>query len=453
MDADVLERIVGRVPMRNPRALSRTIMEMVAEGELPPGLRMPTVREVAEALGMSPAGVAAAWRELVDWRVLETKRRGGTSVLGPALARRATRYDVMMKASVGIPLNLGHLTPDRTILPSLDRAFSAALKDANMHDATPAPISAMLREAVEPNWPFQPDFMMATHGGIAAAELALQTSVRPGDRVIVDSPTVSRILDILEALGARAVPVTYRDGGPDLDELKKALAMRPAAFVYQPLGNHPTGFSVTPEWIDKAADLLAKAHMPIIELVQTPLMHAQPWLSLGSRLPRIVVHVQAYNFFTGTDLRVGVAGGSDYYIDRMWQKLTFSSGWVSRILQNALAFQLTDAKALADVRAFVETCRQRHTAMLDSLQRVGFDLPRTDGPTIWLPVPDEYVLTNQLSSRGIVVHPGSYFSPRPLDSHHVLINGAALGGGQDAVADVIGSIVSAIAPLPMTRRA
>lgn len=439
----MLERIVKRVPMRNPRALSRTIMEMVAEGELAAGMRMPTVRDVAEALGMSPAGVAAAWRELVDWRVLETRRRGGTTVLGPALARRATRYDVMMKASVGIPLNLGHLTPDKTILPPLERAFAAAIKDASVHEATPTPISSMLREAVEPNWPFQPGLMMATHGGIAAAELALQTSVRPGDRVIVDSPTVSRILDILESLGARAIPVTYRDGGPDLDELKKALAMRPAAFVYQPVGNHPTGFSVTPDWIDKAAKLMAEAHMPIIELVQAPLMHAQPWLSLGTRLPRIVVHVHAYNFFTGTDLRVGVTGGSDYYIDRMWQKLTFSSGWVSRILQNALAFQLSDPAALADVRAYVETCRRRHVAMLDSLQRVGFDLPRTDGPTIWLPVQDEYVVTNQLSSRGIVVHPGSYFSPGPLDTDHVLINGSALSNGQDMVADTLRSVVSA----------
>lgn len=433
----MLERIVKRVPMRNPRALSRTIMEMVAEGELTPGMHMPTVREVAGALGMSPAGVAAAWRELVDWRVLETKRRGGTTVLGPALARRATRFDVMMRASEGIPLNLGHLTPDRAILPPLERAFAAALGDADVNLSNPTPISARLREVVEPNWPFQPQLMMATHGGIAAAQLALETSVRPGDRVIVDSPTVSRVLDILESLGARAVPVAYRDGGPGLDQLKKALALRPAALLYQPIGNHPTGFSVTPEWIEKAASMLSDTHMPIIELVQAPLMHAQPWLSLGSRLPRTVVHVHAYNFFTGTDLRVGVAGGSDYYIDRMWQKLTFSSGWVSRILQNALAFLLSDPQALDDVRAYVETCRSRHATMLDSLRRVGFALPQTDGPTIWLPVPDEYVMTNQLSSRGIVVHPGSYFSPAPLDSDHVLINGSALASGQDAVAEAI----------------
>ncbi len=449
----MLERIVRRVPMRNPRGLSRTIMEMVAEGELPPGTRMPTVRDVAEALGMSPAGVAAAWRELVDWRVLETRRRGGTTVLGPALARGATRFDVMMRASEGIALNLGNLTPDRAILPRLDRAFAAALTDPDINLATPIPISTALRAAVEPSWPFRPEALIATLGGIAAAHLALETSVRPGDRVVVDSPTVSRVLDILEALGARPIPVTVRPGGPDLGELKKALAMRPTAFVYQPIGNHPTGMSVTPQWIDKAAALLADTHMPIIELVQAPLMHERPWLSLGSRLPRTVIHIHAYNFFTGPDLRLGVAGGSGYYVDRMWQKLTFSSGWVSRVLQNALAFQLTDARARRELAAYVKTCRRRQKTMLAALRRVGFALPDSDGPPIWLPVPDAYVVTNQLSSRGIVVHPGSYFAPVPLAGDHVLINGCVLGDDQAAVAQTIGAIADAAAGRQAAARA
>ncbi|WP_176084731.1 aminotransferase class I/II-fold pyridoxal phosphate-dependent enzyme [Martelella sp. HB161492] len=436
----MLDQIVKRVAMRNPRALSRTIMEMVAEGTIAPGTRMPTVRAVGQALGMSTASVAAAWHELVDWRVLETRRRGGTVVLGPALAPRATRYDVMMKASEGIPLNLGHLTPDPAILPPLQRAFMAALASPGINEATPTPISLPLRQAVAPLWPFQPQSMMATHGGIAAAELALATTVRPGDRVIVDQPTISRILDICESLGVKPVPVTYRDGGPDLDELSRALKQRPAAFLYQPVGNHPTGFSVTPAWIESAAALIGDSHMPVIELVQTPLLHQRPWLSLGAKLPRSVIHVHSYNFFAGTDMRLAVAGGSDYYIDRMWQRLTFSSGWVSHILQDALAFQLSDPVAKAEVADYVALCRSRHARMLSALRAVGFDLPETDGPAIWLPVPDEYVITNQLTSRGVVVHPGSYFSVTPLESDHVLINGTALNGNQDDIARLIRSI-------------
>lgn len=424
---DLIDRIVQRVPMRNPRALSRAIMEMVADGDLPPDTRMPTVRQIAAALAMSPASVAAAWRELVDWRVLETKRRGGTKVLGQALAPRATRFSVMMKASEGIPLNLGHLTPDRSILPPLEDALAFAATSPDLHVTTQTPLTLQLREVMEPLWPFPPQQMMATHGSIAALQLALETSVRPGDRVIVETPTVSRVLDILDAIGATAIPVRVRENGPDLEELRKALLMRPAAMIYQPVGSHPTGRSIDADWIEQAGKLLADSRMPILELVQTPLLCPAPWMTLGRRFPQFVVHIHAYNFFLGGDMRVGVVGGSEYYIDRMWQKLTFSSGWVSRILQNALAFQLSDPGAKAKLDAFIATCNQRQAHMVCALRQSGFPLPKGPGPTIWLPVHDEYIVTNQLSSRGIVVHPGSYFCPVSDPQHHVLINGTTLG--------------------------
>lgn len=430
----VLEKIAGRVPMRSSRSLSRTIMEMVADGDLPSGTRMPTVRAVAEALGMSAASVAVAWRELVDWRVFETKRRGGTTVLGPPLAPRATRFDVMMRASEGIPLNLGHLTPDRSILPPIGPALLAVSRSEEVNDHAPTPISTALRRAIEPIWPFAPNSLLAAHGGIAAIEMALLTSVRPGDRVIIEAPTVSRILDILESIGARPVPIQYREDGPDLIQLAQALKTRPAAFIYQPIGNHPAGHSISPAWLDKAADLLRDVRMPIIELVQTALIHDRPWLSLGSRLPHAVVHIQSYNFFFGSDLRVGIAGGSDYFIDRMWQQLTFSSRWVSRILQDALAFQLSDPEAQGHLQRFIDTCRQRRRAFVAALRKAGFSLADTDAPPIWLPVSDEYIATTQMSARGVVVHPGSYFSAEPLSEDHVLLNGTILAEGHDALA-------------------
>lgn len=184
----------------------------------------------------------------------------------------------------------------------------------------------------------------------------------------------------------------------------------------------------------KAATLLKDTRTPVIELVQAPLMHERPWPSLGNHMPHAVIHIQAYNFFFGADLRVGIAGGSDYYIDRMWQKLTFSSGWVSRLLQDALAFQLTDTQAQRHLKKFVDTCRLRQRQMTAALRQVGFDVLEVEGPAIWVPVADEYVATQQMSSKGIVVHPGRYFSPVPLGTDHVLINGTVLAEGHVDVA-------------------
>jgi DNA-binding transcriptional regulator YhcF (GntR family) len=54
---------------------------MVAVGHLEPGTRLPTVRELATALDISPGTVARAFRELEHDRVLEGRGRRGTFVV------------------------------------------------------------------------------------------------------------------------------------------------------------------------------------------------------------------------------------------------------------------------------------------------------------------------------------------------------------------------------------
>lgn len=54
---------------------------MVAVGHLEPGTRLPTVRELAAALEVSPGTVARAFRELEHDRVLEGRGRRGTFVV------------------------------------------------------------------------------------------------------------------------------------------------------------------------------------------------------------------------------------------------------------------------------------------------------------------------------------------------------------------------------------
>lgn len=421
----ILTAVKARLPLKTARALNQTIMEMVADGTLPAGTRMPTIRKVAAALGMSNSSIASAWTELVDWHVLQTNRRGGTVVLGPAVAPRASRYDVMMRASEGAKLNLGNQICDPTLLPPVAPALVAAGQSAELNESTPSPISANLRRAIAPIFPLRTDSMLATHGGNDAIHLALRSSVRPGDRVLVESPGLARVLDIIELIGAKPVEIPYGPEGPDLDVLERALRQRPAAFLYQPGTQQPTGYKITDTWLARAAELLSGVHMPIVEVVQTPYLAREPIRSLGIHLPQSVVHVHSFNFFFGSDLRVGVAGGSEYYVERMWLQLTYSSRWVSRILQDALAFQMTDPAAKESLGNLVDTCHQRHARFTDALRAQGFPVHHHDGPAIWLPVGSEHVATTRLASKGIVAHPGSYFSPTPQQDAHLLLNGTA----------------------------
>jgi DNA-binding transcriptional regulator YhcF (GntR family) len=56
------------------------LVEQMASGALPPGHRLPTVRGLAEVLGVAPGTVARAYRELEASGLVETRGRNGTFV-------------------------------------------------------------------------------------------------------------------------------------------------------------------------------------------------------------------------------------------------------------------------------------------------------------------------------------------------------------------------------------
>jgi DNA-binding transcriptional regulator YhcF (GntR family) len=78
------------------------IAQQVASGELPPGTKLPTVRSLAETLGIAPNTVARAYRELEHSGVVSTRGRNGTVVNGDGSERAAkaaaTTYAEAMRA-------------------------------------------------------------------------------------------------------------------------------------------------------------------------------------------------------------------------------------------------------------------------------------------------------------------------------------------------------------------
>jgi DNA-binding transcriptional regulator YhcF (GntR family) len=67
------------------------IADQARSGALPVGTRLPTVRQLADRLGVAPGTVARAYKELEADRVIETRGRNGTFVAagGDAVTREA----------------------------------------------------------------------------------------------------------------------------------------------------------------------------------------------------------------------------------------------------------------------------------------------------------------------------------------------------------------------------
>lgn len=81
--------------------LRTQIIDGVRDGRLPPGTRLPTVRDLAGQLGLAVNTVARAYRELESAGILETRGRFGTFVarVDPVDAAMATAAHTFVSAA------------------------------------------------------------------------------------------------------------------------------------------------------------------------------------------------------------------------------------------------------------------------------------------------------------------------------------------------------------------
>ena len=91
------------------------VIDGIRDGRLPPGTRLPTVRELAGKLGLAVNTVARAYRELETAGIVETRGRFGTFVAradpaDAAMAAAASAYAETARAlGLGKPEALKYL--------------------------------------------------------------------------------------------------------------------------------------------------------------------------------------------------------------------------------------------------------------------------------------------------------------------------------------------------------
>lgn len=82
------------------------VRAQVDSGELAPGTKLPTVRRLADELGIATNTVARAYRELEGLGVIETRGRAGSVVTGSGVdqeARQAAHDFALRMRELGVP--------------------------------------------------------------------------------------------------------------------------------------------------------------------------------------------------------------------------------------------------------------------------------------------------------------------------------------------------------------
>lgn len=266
------------------RKLAGSLTRAVRVGDLQPGERLPSERDLAKALGVSRATVVAAYDELRARAVADSRRGSGTRITGHLTTRR-TGADGRVPGGSATSI-FQRLVDGPGELISLAMAVDAAapavgdalidlvrddlpelLADLGYHPRGFPPLrEAIAKHFTELELPTRADQVLVTTGAQQAIGLIAQMYLRPGSTVVVELPSWPGCLDVFRAAGARMVAVPLDEEGIRPDGLAQAFAEHEPALLYvMPTYHNPTGTLMSASRRQRIAEISARHNVPLLE--------------------------------------------------------------------------------------------------------------------------------------------------------------------------------------------
>ena len=241
----------------------------------------------------------------------------------------------------------------------------------------------------------RPENILITAGSQQALSLVSQLLLKPGDVILVESPTYSGALDLFRALGFKVVGIPVDGQGMQVEGLEKLLQQHHPKLIYTiPNFHNPTGTCLNSARRRQLIVLADRYNIPILEddfvgdlRYEGRTQPALKALDPGGR----VIYVSTFSKMLMPGLRVGflVAEGPIY--DCLVNFKRVNDLATSTLIQRALEAYVTVGRYQAHLRRSCQIFRKRRDVMLSAIQRylpagVHFDPPQ-GGLFIWLQLP------------------------------------------------------------------
>jgi DNA-binding transcriptional MocR family regulator len=386
--------------------IAASIEQAVRSGDLPGGQRLPTVRDLAGRLGVCPATVAAAYNALRTRGLILAHGRRGTRV-----SHRPVVPVTQRPAAPAGTVDLADGNPDPALLPDMAPALRRIDPAPRLYGdphLDPDLVTTVRRSLLEDG--VACGSLCVVNGAMDGIDRVLAEHLRPGDRVAVEDPSFSGILDLVMSRGLPLEPVRIDGEGLRPDDLARACAARARAVIVTPRAYNPTGAAMTATRARELRRVLgAYPDVLIIENDHTPLISDVPLVVLHDGKRRRWAHVCSFSKALNPDLRLAVVTGDDQTLQRVHDRLVVGERWVSHILQRTTSALLADSKVRKTLRDATRTYTRRRRGLVEALSRAGVTVEAASGYNVWIPVAEETATVQALLAAGWAVAAGERF--------------------------------------------
>ncbi len=423
------------------------LQQLITDGTLKPGDRLPSVRKLRAQLSVSTSTVMEAYRLLEDRGLILVRPQSGYYVkqlplqlpqepAPTAPPSQATDINISLAFEVlslmrdpGL-IQLGAALPALEQLPlaQLNRLMGKVLRDHTRlaHSyGTPLGLPTLRAEfakrMLDAGCSVHPDQMVITNGTNEAIYFCLQAVTQPGDTVAIESPTYFAMLEALKCLGLKAMTLpTHPRDGLSLPHLEASLKTGEVKVVLLVSNfSNPLGSCMDDTKKKHLVELLNRYDTPLIEDdIYGELCFAgpRPKAIKAFDSENRVLYCASVSKTLSPGLRVGWCLGGRHHASIARMKSIFNQN-------TAIAAQLTVAAFLANGgydRHLRHLRRAYHDQMLRMQQAIRDYFPTeicvtrpTGGHVLWVEMPegfDSMRFYQEALGQKIAIAPGIMFS-------------------------------------------
>jgi len=421
-----------------------------------PGMRMPSIRKLAEDKGVSRFTVVEAYERLVAHGYLDSRRGSGFYVRERTVpvthqARLApvdSAIDVLWLLRNMLHTATPEKGPGLGFLPNrwldgelLANALRALARQSGaqllMH-GTPQgffPLRQQLQTRLaELEIGVSPEQILTVSGITQALDLIARLYVQAGDTVLVGDPAWFQMFGRFASQGARVIGVPYTPDGLDLEAFETLVrTWRPKMLVLNSVLQNPTGTSLTARQAFRILQLAEEFDMIVVEddvyCDLCPPGYAATRMASLDQLKR-VIYLGSFSKTLASNLRVGFVAAAAQVIKALSDQKMLVGATSPEINERVVFKVLTEGH----YRRHVERLRSRLDLVRDktarALEKLGFRLFGSPGAGmfIWADAGvDTSAMVAAGHEEGYFLAPGSLFSPQQSVSTWMRFNVANCG--------------------------
>jgi len=424
--------------------LVEQLKRQIQSGIWNPGDKLPSLRKQSEHSNMSLMTVLHAYQILESQGWIISQARSGYKVAPRFKKQQAVQlavartenvdvnefiFEILQAGKNPVMVNLGFAYPSPDLYPRyhVNRALAAAARNMPISNAfnNLPPGNEQLRSIIAKRYTARgievsPDEIVITAGALEALNLSLQACTKPGDCVVVESPTFYGALQSLQRLGLKALSVrTEPTTGIDIDSLERALQTNDVKACWL-MSNHqnPLGFTLTDQKKRQIVELLQRYNVALIEDdVYSELYEGNEPISSMKMYDQSgnIMLCSSFSKSLIAGLRIGwvAAGKRSFEIQKLQLMSTLAT---SAPIQMALVHYLTSRNYEAHLKRLREILHTRKSKMADFL---GALLPSSvkilnqqGGYFLWLELPktiDAMLIYQDMLKTNVSIAPGKMF--------------------------------------------